>query len=342
MQNKKLGLNREHVVYLPIREELIAGYETLKNELVKKEGIQNVTASSNLPTSGVILTTDKVSWEGKDPEDIVVLEVTSTGYGFIETFGMEVIEGRSFSREFLTDEEEAIVINEAAKKIIGFEEPVGKQLIFGDSPTTIIGVVKDYHFKSLHSEIEPLIMAIVPNLYRYVFVKTEDGNIPSTLAGIEKAWNTIFPGTPFEYHFLDEAYDRLYRTEQRMGTLFNYFAGLAILVSCLGLFGLASFMAEKRTKEIGIRKILGASLSGIIVLLNKQFTKWVLIANLISWPIAYYVMFRWLRGFAYRVNLGVGAFILAALIALGIAVVTVSYQSLKAAWADPVDALRYE
>jgi ABC-type antimicrobial peptide transport system permease subunit len=342
MQNKKLGVNREHVVYLPIRENLAEKYETLKTELVNKAGIMNVAASSSLPTSGVILTTDKVSWEGKNPEDNVVLEVTSTGYDFIETFDMEMVEGRSFSKEFLTDEEEAVVINETAKKIIGKEEAVGKQLIFGDSATTIIGVVKDYHFKSLHSEIEPLLMAIVPSLYRYVFIKLESGDIPGTLANIKITWNTFFPDTPFEYHFLDEAYDKLYRTEQRMGILFNYFTVLAILISCLGLFGLASFMAEKRTKEIGIRKILGASLSGIIMLLNKQFTTWILIANLVSWPIAYYVMSKWLQGFAYRIKLGFGTFALAAMIALAIAVITVSYQSIKAALTNPADSLRYE
>jgi len=342
MQNKKLGFNREHVVYLPIREDVAERYETLKTELDNKAGIMNVAASSSLPTSGVILTTDKVSWEGKNPEDNVVLEVTSTGYDFIETFDMEVVEGRSFAKEFLTDEEKAVVINETAKKIIGMESPVGKQLIFGDSATTIIGVVKDYHFKSLHSEIEPLIMAIVPTLYHYVFIKLESGDIPNTLANIKSTWNTFFPDTPFEYHFLDEAYDKLYRTEQRMGTLFNYFTVLAILISCLGLFGLASFMAEKRTKEIGIRKVLGASLSGIVVLLNKQFIKWVLIANLVSWPIAYYAMSKWLQGFAYRINLGLGTFALAALVALVISVMTVSYQSVKAALTNPADSLRYE
>jgi ABC-type antimicrobial peptide transport system permease subunit len=342
MQNKKLGVNREHVIYIPIREDLAEKYETLKNELVNRAGIRNVAASSSLPTSGVILTTDKVSWEGKNPEDNVVLEVTSTGYDFIETFNMEMAEGRSFSKEFLTDEEEAVVINETAKKIIGMENPVGKQLIFGDSATTIIGVVKDYHFKSLHNEIEPLLMAIVPRLYRYVFIKLDAGDIPSTLANIKSTWNTFFPDTPFEYHFLDEAYDKLYRTEQRMGTLFNYFTVLAILISCLGLFGLASFMAEKRTKEIGIRKVLGASISGIIMLLNKQFTKWVLIANLVSWPIAYYAMSKWLQGFAYRISLGLGTFALAAMIAMAIAVLTVSYQSIKAALTNPADSLRYE
>jgi putative ABC transport system permease protein len=342
MQNKNLGFDRDHVVYLPIREELAERFETLKTELKKKSGIVNLAASSSLPTSGVILTTDKVSWEGKNPEDSVVLEVTSTGYDFIETFDMQVVEGRSFSKEFLTDEEEAVIINETAKNIIGMEDPVGKQLIFGDAATTIIGVVKDYHFKSMHSEIEPLLMAIVPSLYRYVFINLESGNIPNTIAEIKSTWNTLFPDTPFEYHFLDEAYDKLYRAEQRMGTLFNYFTVLAILISCLGLFGLASFMAEKRTKEIGIRKILGSSLSGIVVLLNKQFTKWVLIANLVSWPIAYYAMSKWLQGFAYRVNLEIWTFALAAMIALAIAMMTVSYQSLKAGLANPADSLRYE
>jgi ABC-type antimicrobial peptide transport system permease subunit len=342
MQNKKLGFNREHVVYIPIREELAERFDTFKTELVKRSGILNVAASSSLPTSGVFLTTDKVSWEGKNPEDNIVLEVTSTGYDFVETFDLEVVEGRSFSKEFLTDEEEAIVINETAKKIIGMEDPVGKQLIFGDAATTIIGVVKDYHFKSLHSEIEPLIMAIVPSVYRYVFIRLEAGDIPHTLAGVEDTWNTFFPETPFEYHFLDEAYDRLYRTERRMGILFHYFSVLAILISCLGLFGLASFMAEKRTKEIGIRKVLGASLSGIVVLLNKQFTKWVLLANVLSWPVAYYTMSKWLQGFAYRINLGIGTFALAAVMALAIAVGTVSYQSVKAALTNPADSLRYE
>ncbi len=342
MRNKKLGLDREHVVYLPIRDELVQRYEALKNELLKNTGIKNVAASSNLPTSGVILTTDKVTWEGKNPEDVVVLEVTSTGYDFIETFNMEMIKGRSFSKFYSSDEEEAIVINETAMKIIGMEDPVGKQLVFGDSATTIIGIVKDYHFKSLHSEIEPLILAIVPSLYRYVFVKLDAGNIPNTLTHIKSTWKTFFPDTPFEFHFLDEAYDRLYRSEQRMGTLFNYSTILAVLISCLGLFGLASFMAEKRTKEIGVRKVLGASIPGIVVLLNRQFIKWVLIANIAAWPIAYYAMSKWLQGFAYRINLEIWTFALAALAALAIATITVSYQSVKAALQNPIESLRYE
>jgi putative ABC transport system permease protein len=342
MRNKKLGFDREHVAYFPIRDELVPKYDLLKNELLKNMGIKNVSVSSNLPTSGVILTTDKVTWEGKDPDRVVALEVTSVGYDFTETFNMKIVKGRSFSREYASDEEDAVVINETAEKIIGIEDPVGKQLIFGESPVTIIGVVKDYHFKSMHSEIEPLILAIVPSLYRYVFVKLEAGKMPKALTGIENTWKRLFPDTPFEYHFLDEAYDKLYRSEQRMGTLFNYFTILAVLISCLGLLGLASFMAEKRTKEIGIRKILGASITGIVILLNRQFTKWVLIANIIAWPIAYYVMSRWLQGFAYRIKLDIWTFVLAAATALAIAAVTVSYQSIKAALTDPADSLRYE
>lgn len=342
MRNKKLGFDKDQVAYFPIRDELVPRYDSFKSELLKNTGIKNVAVSSNLPTSGVILTTDKVTWEGKNPEEVVVLEVTSAGYDFIETFNMEIVKGRSFSKEFSSDEEEAIVINETAEKVIGIEDPVGKQLVFGESAVTIIGVVKDYHFKSLHSEIEPLVLAIVPDLFRYVFVKLDTADIQNTLIDIESTWKSFFPDTPFEFHFLDEAYDKLYRSEQRMGSLFNTFTILAIVISCLGLFGLASFMAEKRTKEIGIRKVLGASIAGIIILLNKQFTRWVLIANVVAWPIAYYVMSKWLQGFAYRINLEIWIFALAALAALVIAVFTVSYQSVRAALANPVDSLRYE
>jgi putative ABC transport system permease protein len=222
------------------------------------------------------------------------------------------------------------------------EDPVGKWLMLRDTELPIIGIVKDYHFRSLHSEIEPLLLVNDPSLYRYILMKLDSGDIPGTLANIESTWKTFFPDTPFEYHFLDEAYGSLYRTEQRMGTLFNYFTGLAILISCLGLFGLASFMAEKRTKEIGIRKVLGASVSGVVILLNREFIKWVLIANIVAWPAAYYLMFKWLQSFAYRTNMGVWSFALAALIAFAIAVVTVSYQSIKAAITNPVDSLRYE
>ena len=341
MRNRKLGLDKEQVVYLPIRGELVEKYDALKMELLKSAGIRNVAASSNIPTYGVILTLDYITWEGKDPEHIKVLHLTSTGYDFIETLNMEMIQGRSFSEEYPSDEN-AVVINETAQKSIGMENPVGKRLMLKDTELQIIGIVKDYHFRSLHSEIEPLLLVNDPSLYRYILIKLDSGDIPGTLASVKSTWKSFFPDTPIEYHFLDESYDRLYRTEQRMGTLFKYFTGLAILISCLGLFGLASFMAEKRTKEIGIRKVLGASVSGVVILLNREFIKWVLIANIVAWPVAYYAMSQWLQGFAYRTNIGVWSFALAALAAFSIAVVTVSFQSIKAATANPVKSLRYE
>ncbi len=341
MRNRKLGLEKEQMVYLPMRSELVDRYDPLKIELLKSAAIRNVAASSNIPTYGVILTVDYITWEGKNPEDIKVLHVTSTGYDFIETLNMEMIEGRSISEEYPSDEN-AVVINETAQKIIGMEDPIGKLLMLGDTELQIIGIVKDYHFRSLHSEIGPLLLLNDPSLYRYILIKLDSEDIPGTLASIESTWKTFCPDTPFEYHFLDEAYDKLYRTEQRMGTLFNYSTGLAILISCLGLFGLASFMAEKRTKEIGIRKILGASVSGVVILLNREFIKWILIANIIAWPVAYYAMSKWLQGFAYRTNMGIWIFALAALAAFTIAVLTVSFQSIKAATANPADSLRYE
>lgn len=205
-----------------------------------------------------------------------------------------------------------------------------------------MGVVEDYHYTPLNNEIRPLILAIKPEQYRYILFKTRSENMPSTLEYIERICNQFEPYYPFEYHFLDESYDTLYKNERGLGNIFKYFALLAILISCLGLFGLASFVAEQRTKEIGIRKALGAPVSGIVLLLSKEFTKWVLLANIIAWPIAYYVMAKWLQNFPYRMDIGLWIFILAGALAFIIAITTVIFQAVKAALANPVDALRYE
>ena len=341
MRNKKLGLDKEHLVYLQLRRSGIQKYESLKSELLKEPGVLKVTVASNVPTSGVRFSSEAVDWEGKDPNETVLFNFSSIGNDYIKTFDIEIIQGRSFSKDYSLDTD-AVVINETAAKAMGMENPVGKRLLYHDSNFTIIGVVKDFHFKSLRSKIEPLILINDPDLFRYMFIKPNPGCIPATLAKVKDTWKKFFPDTPFEYHFLDESYDRLYKSEQRMGTLFNYFTALAIFISCLGLFGLASFLAEKRTKEIGIRKVLGASVSGIVFLLNKQFIKWVLIANFFAWPIAYYVMNRWLQNFAYRIGIGVWSFLLAALLAIVIALLTVSFQAIRAALTNPVEALRYE
>ena len=205
-----------------------------------------------------------------------------------------------------------------------------------------MGVVKDFHVASLHETIGPVLFQVRPSSFRYISARISHINIPETLSFFQGKWDQLSPAFPFEYSFLDEDFDRLYRADEKVGRIVGIFSMLAIIVACFGLFGLASFAAEQRTKEIGIRKVLGASVSGIIFLLSREFTKWVLVANVLAWPIAYYSMSRWLQNFAYKMSLGVGIFFLSGFLALCIALATVSYQSIKAAVSDPIDSLRYE
>jgi len=207
---------------------------------------------------------------------------------------------------------------------------------------TIVGVVKDFHFKSLHKIIDPILLSLDPQNFNTISVRIRPGDIRGTIGFIQQKWGDIFPGEQFEYNFLDSRINLLYRSESRMRSIFLIFSILSIFVACLGLFGLAAFTAEERTKEIGVRKVLGASAANILLLLSKEFSKWVLMANLIAWPIAYYMMNRWLQNFAYQTSIGLWPFLLSALLALIIALFTVSYQSVRAALADPVDCLRYE
>jgi putative ABC transport system permease protein len=269
-------------------------------------------------------------------------------FDYLDTLQMEMIAGRYFSKDRPADKN-SVIINETAAKALGIEDPVEKRLIRGSLASrgseffTIIGIVKDFHFESLHRKIRPLAMYLLPaEDARYVSVRIRPENIPQTLALIRNKWNTFVPGQPFEYFFLDDDFDRLYKAEKKVGQIFSTFAILAVLVACLGLFGLASFTAEQRTKEIGIRKVLGATVPNIVTLLTKEFSKWILLANIVAWPIAYFAMNRWLQNFAYRISIGPGMFFLAAFIALLIALFTVSYKAIKAAIANPKDALKYE
>jgi putative ABC transport system permease protein len=262
--------------------------------------------------------------------------------GYFKTFGMEIVEGRAYSKEYSTDPTKALMVNEAAVKAMRMESPLGKRVSSGNNHANIIGVVKDYHFRSLHQKIEPLILIYSPPNCRVLFARLKSDKIAETVGFIEKVWKKFAQGNPFQYRFLDDALDDMYRAEQRIGKIFKYFSILAILISCLGLFGLASFMAEQRTKEIGIRKVLGASVFSIILLLSREFSKWVLAANIIAWPLAYYAMFKWLQNFAYTTDMGLFPFLTAAVLALTIALFTVSFQAFKAARANPVDSLKYE
>jgi putative ABC transport system permease protein len=237
------------------------------------------------------------------------------------------------------------VINEKAARYMGMKDPVGQRLRFWGNDGTIIGVVKNYHHVPLHREIMPHVFTINPRSYnalKYVFIKIAPGNIQDTLRYIKETSESYAPGYPYEYSFLDQGIGNLYQAEQKLGKIFGYFAFIAIFVSCLGIFGLASFTAEQRTKEIGIRKVLGASVSSIVLLLSKEFSRWILLANIIAWPIGWYAMHKWLENFAYRTGLNPLLFILAGVLSFVIAALPISYQSIKAAIADPIDSLRYK
>jgi len=251
---------------------------------------------------------------------------------------MNIVQGRNFIKESPQDLENAYIINETAAKAVGLEDLRGKKLGRGQ----IIGVVEDFHFAPLHSEIQPLVLMLDPGSLKVLSVRINSNDISNTLSFIQNKWKRIFPDFPFVFSFLDERIESMYETEMKLGQSFNYFTLIAILLSCLGLLGLASYMAEKKTKEIGIRKVLGATVPNILVLLTREFTRFVFLANIIAWPIAYFAMNKWLQSFAYRIDIGLWIFAVSSLLALFMALLTVSYQSIKAATANPVDSLRYE
>jgi putative ABC transport system permease protein len=262
---------------------------------------------------------------------------------------LEMVEGRFFSKEIPTDEQ-AMIVNESKARELGVDDLLNKRIEMwvGDRNEWfhITGIVKDFHYESFHEPIKPLEMVMLHGTCQwpesFVSVRIHTGNVRETMAHIRETWQEIMTGTPFEFSFLDKIYDDQYRNEERTGHVFTIFTFFALFVACLGLLGLASFAAEQRTKEIGIRKILGASVPGIILMMSREFIRWVLIANIISWPIAYYIMHRWLQSFAYRSDIGLLVFILSGFIALVIALLTVSFQTIKAAIVNPVVSLRYE
>jgi putative ABC transport system permease protein len=347
MKNKPLGFNQDQILAMRIIDRsLHRSLEPFKKELKRHSGIVNVAASSHIPSLKTYLNAYRP--EGFTTKELQPMGVMSIDHDFVNTIGVDIIAGRNFSSEITTDPKDAILINETAAKKFGWEDPVGKKIMNLDDDgeviitKTIIGVVRDFHMEALHNKIVPLYIHNNPDSFGYLTIKFRKGNIPQTMEFIKRIWRKYDAAHPFEYTFLDEAFDRQYKREDKLSTVFFCFTLISIFVACLGLFGLASFSAEKRTKEIGIRKALGASISGIMLMLSKELTKWVLAANIIAWPIAYYAMNRWLQNFAYRVNISLGIFILAALLAFIIALLTVGYQAIKTARANPVKALRYE
>ena len=337
-----LGFNREHVIHISIHGELHEKYSAIRERFLQNPDVLHVTASMSLPTS-IQGSPGTPMWEGRPPDAKMEIKADFVDYDYLETFEVPLVEGRSFSREFPTDQETAFIVNEEAVRRMGLEKPVvGKRFGFWNIDGQIIGVMKDAHFQSLHQKIEPLVFKMFPDWLRRMYVKFRSDNVAAVLASLRKTWEEMSLGYPFEYQFLDEDFDNLYRSEARLEKIFQSFAALAVFIACLGLFGLASFFAEQRTKEIGIRKVLGSSTASIVALLNHEFLKCIAAANLIAWPIAYFAMRAWLQKFAYRTGIEIGIFLLAAALGLAAALLTVSLQTLRAARANPADSLKYE
>ncbi len=345
IREKNLGFNTEQIVTIPIQNPALRNKsESIKQELLQHPNVVQVSASANLPGGG--------DWgiptqpEGVAPEHAPPMRMLVVDHDFLNTFEIEIAKGRNFSKEMASDSTHAFMLNEEAARQLHWAEPLSKTIAMPAiqrERAPVIGVVKDFHFRSLHESIGPLLIFIAPPDWLTVFsVRLRPQNIPETLKFLEEKWREFDPDHPFTYSFVDERLARLYQSEARLQAMSAYAAGLGIFIACLGLFALVSFATAQRTKEIGIRKVLGATATSIVGLLSKETLKLVIIANLLAWPIAYFVMKRWLQDFAYRTELHPGIFTLTAVITIAIAFLTVGYQSIRAALANPVQALRYE
>ncbi|MCD4817544.1 MAG: ABC transporter permease [Candidatus Cloacimonetes bacterium] len=338
IQQKDLGFDRENLVYMRTVSGFGASYDKFRQELLALSEIENVTLSSDIPTNTIHLW-GGFDWEGIQEDQTFLMNVYTVDNHFINTMKFNLLEGRAFSPEF--DDTANYILNEAAVAYTGIEDPVGKRFSHDGNQGNIVGIVKDFNYKSIRTKVEPLVLR-QGNSYQYVITRINSSNLEQTIEKMKAIWLQNYTEYPFEMHFLAADFEKLYETEQRTGKVFNYFTILAILISCLGLFGLASFTTEQRTKEIGVRKVLGASVGQIVGLLSSEYLKWVLVANLIAWPLAWYLMNKWLQNFAYRTNMNIWIFLLSSLIGIMIAMITISLQTFKAANANPMKALKYE
>jgi putative ABC transport system permease protein len=342
-----LGFKKEHTVVIPIYdEEVQKKYETVKQEFMRNPDVLAVTACLKPPIGNNYIRTGANPLD-KGREARVNVDLNTIDFDFIDYFGLEIIAGRKFSKKISSDKNNAFIINETTVKRLGLASPdeaIGKKLRIGLNRRegTVIGVTRDFHISSLYKNIESLVMLYCPNNIYTMAVKIKSANIRRTISKLKETRLKFSKKYPFKFSFLDEDINRLYAAEEQTSRIIGTFAGIAIFIACMGLFGMASFTAEHRKKEIGVRKVLGASVHSIVILLSREFSRWVLLANIIAWPIAYYTMSRWLRNFAYRVDIGLWIFLSAGVIALAIALITVSSQAIKAAFSNPVDVLKNE
>jgi putative ABC transport system permease protein len=347
MQQKALGFDREHVVTLPYISSLGDQFEAFRSDLLTNSNIKNAGRSSRIPTGRLLDAMGTRVMRGDTLSPVSAdIKFVWADKDFIGTYGVHMVAGRNFSRDFSTDSA-SFIINEAAAKVLGFKKPedaIGKSLGYGARDGQLVGVFNDFHFESLHQQIVPLVIFIPrsANSFGRISIKISGNNIPAALAHIEKTWKRFLPEVPWQYTFLDENFDRLYQSEQRQGTIFTLFAGIAIFIACLGLFGLSAFTITQRIKEIGIRKVLGASTTRIVTLLSRDFLVLVAVAAVLAFPIAGFAMYSWLQDFAYRTDLAWWIFPAAGIIALLVALLTICFQAIKAALANPVKSLRTE
>jgi len=348
MKNKNLGFDKENILVVrtsdgPARESI----ESIKQEFKKIPGVLNAGLASQVPGSEANIS--PFVPEGFSTTEAQLMKGIDIDQDFIPTMGIEVIQGRNFSSEFGTDASDAILINESAARKFGWADPIGKKIedfsgenIEDRTASTVVGVIKDIHMSSLHSLIMPLYVNNESDDWDNIVVRISPNNVGGTIDNLRAKWGELYPNQSFDYSFLDDSLATMYESEGRLSQIFSSFTLFAIFIACLGLFGMASFTAEQRTKEIGIRKVMGASVSGIVVLLAKNFLKLVLIANIIAWPIAYLAMKEWTKGFSYQARIGVEMFLITAVLAAVIAILTVSFQSIKAALSHPINAIKYE
>jgi putative ABC transport system permease protein len=348
-RDKDLGLNKENVVVIANTKRLGNNEESFRQELTKQRGVIDAAISSSIPTK-VNFGDDYVP-EQTETDKPLIKEIGLSSFvvdnDFIPTLKMQVLQGRNFSAAF--SDSASVILNETAAKMIGWKNAVGQYLAYpgNDQRFKVIAVVKDFNVASLRETVEPFALFHTSSKtydlgISYISIRFQPGDMNNYLRQLEAKWKSFAPNTPFDYSFLDSEFDALYRSEQRMGTVFGIFTFLSIFVACLGLFGLSVYTAERRTKEIGVRKVLGASVQSVVALLSKDFLKLVLISAIIAFPVAWFAMNKWLEDFVYRITIGWAVFIIAALAALLIALCTISFQAMKAALANPVKSLRTE
>ncbi len=354
MRNKDLGFNKKNLLAIVLHnEDVRLGLESFKNEMLKIKGVKSAGASSMVPGEMYLFTSSTIP-EGFSRDQTFQMDNLLADYGFLDTFEIAVVQGGGFTKELTGDREEAILINQTAATQLGWDNPIGKTIDInwrytsGSNKKRVIGVFEDIHQRSLYSRVAPTFIqyisdkGAIENRARRLSLRLEEENLDVTLSLIEQKWKETYPHVPFYSFFIDDFYDAQHSAETKLGEIFRSFTFLAILIACIGLFGLASFMTEKRTKEIGIRKVVGSSVSSIVVLLCREFLILIAIANALAWPIAYYVVKKWLQSFPYAVKPNVLIFILTAFIILICSSLTVGYKSVKAARANPIDSLRYE